>query len=94
MYDRSMMHVLTNNPPPKMHVSLTHGLASSLKFYSGSFISSLRRIGLNSGFGALSGSVPEAAWLGILPGSFSGCSTTPGMLVSISVAILFRKLFT
>lgn len=65
-----------------------------LPSHCGSFRSSLRRTGLNSGFGAMSGSLSTPAWLAICPGSFSGCSTTPGISVSISRAILFRKFVT
>lgn len=63
-------------------------------FNTSIFMFILRRMGLNSGLGAVSGSLVGSLWLAIWPGSRSGFSTTKGDERSISLAILLKKLFT
>lgn len=62
--------------------------------YSAIFISILRRRTLYSGFGARSASLSKPGTLTILPGNLSGFSAIPGIRWSISLAIMFKKLFT
>lgn len=63
-------------------------------FYTSIFMFILRRMGLNSGLGAVSGSLIGSLWLMICPGSRSRFCTTEGDERSISLAILLKKLFT